>query len=135
MTEPLKKTHDHKSKRLTDAEFKDNSVELCNKKIEELEKEYKELIQKPYQAGRLSEIISELGRLWNEKLKYESAESAAGGNGHKKIWQVQKDIGKVVQEVKQQIAISEESDEKLNFFIDGLLRLRYLLNEWEIELQ
>ena len=131
MTEPFKKTPEHESTQSTDAEFKHNYIESCNKKIEELEKEYQELIKKPYQAGRLSEIVSELGRVWNEKLKYEDAESAEGGNSHKKIWQVQKDIDKVVQEVKQQIAISEESDEKRTFFIDGLLRLRYLLNEWE----
>jgi len=109
------------------------SVEFYDKRIEELEREYKDLIQKPYQAGRLSEIISELGRMWNDRLRYEDVRSVINGNAAKNLRQVQKDVGDIVQEVKQQIAISRESDEKFTVFIDGLLKLRHVLDEWESE--
>jgi len=107
---------------------------FCNKRIAELEREYAELMQKPYQAGRLSEIISELGSMWNERLKYEDIESAANANGAKSLRQVQNDVSDIVQEVKQKITISKESDDKFIVFIEGLLKLRYVLNEWETEL-
>ena len=99
------------STKLTDTESKHYYIEFYNKRIVELEREYKELIQKPYQAGRLSEIISELGRMWNERLRYEDVESTVNGDGAKNLQQVQKDISDIVQETKQQIAISQESDE------------------------
>ena len=107
------------------------NIEFYNKKIGELEKEYKELIQKPYQAGRLSEIISELGNIWNETLRYEDVESTITGNGAKNLQQVHEDVSDIVQEVKQQIATSKESDDKLIYFEEGLLKLRHVLNEWE----
>ena len=107
------------------------NIEFYNKKIEELEKEYADLIQKPYQAGRLSEIISDLGKMWNERLRYEDVESAINGNGAKNLQQVQEDVSDIVQEVKQQIATSKDSDDKLIVFEEGLLKLRHVLNEWE----
>ena len=120
--------------KISDTELRNNYIEFYNKRIEELEKEYTELIQKPYQAGRLSEIISELGRMWNERLRYEDVEGEINGNGAKNLQQVRKDVSDIVQGVKQQIAISKESDDKVAIFIKGLEKLRFVLNEWEPEL-
>jgi len=130
----FRKLFKNESTKLTDSEHRHYYIEFCNKRIAELEREYKGLIQKPYQASRLSEIISELGSMWNERLRYEDIESAANGDGAKNIWQVQNDVSVIVQEVKQQIAISKESDDKFTVFVEGLLKLKYVLNEWETEL-
>ena len=82
----------------------------------------------------MSEIISELGSIWNERLRYEDIDSAVNGNGAKNLWQVQNEVGDIVHEVKQQIAISKDSDDKLIVFEEGLLKLRHILSEWETEL-
>ena len=125
----------HESTKLADSEFRHYYIEMCNKRIAELEREYVDIIQKPYQAGRLSEIISELGSMWNERLRYEDNERTVNGNGAKNLWQVQNEVSDIVQEAKQQIAISKESDDKFIVFEEGLLKLRHVLNEWETELQ
>ena len=124
----------YESTKLTDSQFKHYYIEFCNKRIAELEREYADLIQKPYQAGRLSEIISELGSMWNEKLQYEDIESEENLNGAKSLWQVQNEVSDIVHEAKQKIAIAKESEDKLTVYIEGLLELRYVLNEWETEL-
>ena len=124
----------YESTKLTDSEFRHDYIEFCNKRIAELEREYADLIQKPYEAGRLSEIISELGSIWNERLRYEDIERTINGNGAKNLWQVQNEVSDIVHEVKQQIAISKESDDKFIVFEEGLLKLRHVLNEWETEL-
>jgi hypothetical protein len=67
-------------------------------------------------------------------LRYEDIESAANGNGAKNLWQIQNEVSDIEQEVKQQIAISKESDDKFIVFEEGLLKLRHVLNEWETEL-
>ena len=125
----------YESTKLTDSEFRHDYIEFCNKRIAELEREYADLIQKPSEAGRLSEIISELGSIWNERLRYEDIERTINGNGAKNLWQVQNEVSDIVHEVKQQIAISKESDDKFIVFEEGLLKLRHVLNEWETELQ
>ena len=130
----FRRLFNHESTKLTDSEFKHYYIESCKKRITELEREYADLIEKPYQAGRLSEIISELGSIWNERLRYEDIDSAVNGNGAKNLWQVQNEVGDIVHEVKQQIAISKDSDDKLIVFEEGLLKLRHVLNEWETEL-
>ena len=130
----LRRLFKYESAKLIDSEFRHYYAELCNKRIAELEKEYADLIQKPYQAGRLTEIISELGNMWNKRLRYEDIESVANGNGSKNIWQVQNEVSDIVQEAKQQITVSKESDDKLAVFVESLEKLRYVLNEWETEL-
>lgn len=107
------------------------NIEFYDKRIAELEREHADLIGKPYQASRLSEIISELGRMWNERLRYEDVESAINGNGTKNLQQVQENVSDIVQAVKQQIATSKASDDRLIVFEEGLQKLRHVLNEWE----
>lgn len=122
------------STELTDGESRRYKIELCSKRIAELEREYLNIIQKPYQAGRLSEIISQLGTMWNARLRYEDIKSAVNGNGAKNLWQVQNEVKDIVQEAKHHIAISKGSDDKNTIFIEGLLKLRHVLEEWETEL-
>jgi hypothetical protein len=124
----------HESTKLADSELRHSYIEACKRRIVELEREFADLIQKPYQAGRLSEIISELGSMWNEILRHESINNAVNGNGAKNLWQVQDEVSNIVQEAKQQIAISKESDSKFIVFVEGLLNLRYVLDEWETQL-
>ena len=130
----FRRLFNNESAKLTDSEFIHYYIESCKEKITELEREYAELIEKPYQAGRLAEIISELGNMWNKKLRYEDIENVANGNGSKNIWQVQNEVSDIVQEAKQQITVSKESDDKLAVSVESLEKLRYVLNEWETEL-
>jgi hypothetical protein len=121
------------STKLTDSESQQYSVDFFNQRIAELEREYAELTKQPYQAGRLSEIISELGRMWNERLRYEDIDDAANRDGAKGLWQVQNDVSNIVQESKQRIAKAEEPDDRFVIFMEGLLKLRYVLDEWETD--
>ena len=122
------------SAKLTDSEFKHYYKACCKRRITELEREYADLIERPYEAGRLSEIISELGCLWNERLRYEEIELAGNGNGTKNLWQIQNEVRNIAQGAIQQIAKSKDSDDKFIICIEGLLKPIYLLDEWEIEL-
>jgi len=123
----------NKTTKLTDSELKQYYLEFCEKRIAELEREYADLIKKPYQAGRLSEIISELGSIWNERLRYEDIDSAVSINSAKSLQQVQNDVNNIVQEAKQKIAEVNEYDDRLIIFMDGLLQLRCALDEWDTE--
>ena len=133
MIGPFRRLFNNESAKLTDSEFKYHYVEFCKKRIAELEREYAELIEKPYQAGRLSEIISELGSIWNERLRYEDIDIAAGTNGAKSLWQVQDDVSSIVQEAKKQIAEAKENDNRSVIFAEALVKLRQVLDEWETE--
>ena len=130
----LRRLFKHESTKVTDSELRHHYIEFCSKKISDLEREYLDLIQKPYQAGRLNEIISELGIMWNKRLRYEDTKSTVNGNGAKNLWQIRDEVSNIVQEAKQQIAISKESDDKLTVFVEGILKLRHVLDEWETEL-
>ncbi len=129
----LRRLFKHKSTGLTDSESRRYYIEFCNKRIAELEREYADLIKKPYQAGRLGEIISELGSMWNERLRCADIESEANLNGAKSLWQVQSEVSDIVHEAKQEIATAKESEDKLIVYLEGLIKLRYVLNEWETE--
>ena len=118
--------------KISDTELRNTYIEFYNKRIEELEKEYTELIQKPYQAGRLSEIVSELGRMWNERLRYEDVEGKINGDGAKNLQQVRKEVSDIVQGVKEQLAISKELDDKIAVLMKGLEKLSVVLDKWEI---
>ena len=131
MTGKFRRLFNNESTKETDSEFKRDYIEFCKKRITELEREYAELIEKPYQAGRLTEIISELGSIWNERLRYEDIDSEVDGNGAKNLWQVQNDVGDIVREVRQQIAISKDSDDRLIVFEESLKKLRHVLSKWE----
>ena len=76
-------------------------------------------------------IISELGSVWNERMRYEDIDSAANINGAKSLWQVQNDVSNIVQQAKQEIARAQRYDDKFIIFIEGLLKLSYVLDEWE----
>ena len=133
MKGPFRRFFNNDSAKLSDSEFKYRYVEFCKKRITELEKEYAELIEQPYQAGRLSEIISELGNIWNERLQYEDVDIAASTNGAKSLWQVQNDVSSIVQEAKKQIAETKETDNRSIIFAEALVKLRHVLDEWETE--
>ena len=131
----FRKLSNHETTRLSDTELRNNYIEFYNKRIEELEKEYKELIQKPYQAGRLSEIISELGKMWNERLRYEDVEGEINGNGAKNLQQVRKDVSDIVQGVKDRLAMSKELDDKIAVLMKGLEKLSVVLDKCETGLE
>jgi hypothetical protein len=109
------------------------NVGFYDKRIAELEREYADLIQKPYRAGRLSEIISELGRMWNERLQYEDVESVINENGAKNLQQVQNEVSAIVSEAKQKIEKAKNLENKHIAYLEDLLKLRDVLNEWETE--
>ena len=131
----FRRLSNHKTKILSDNELRENYIEFYNKKIAELEKEYKELIQKPYQASRLSEIVSELGRMWNERLRYEDVEGKINGDGAKNLQQVRKEVSNILQGVKEQLPMSQELDDKMAVLMKGLEKLSIVLDKWETGLE
>ena len=128
----IKKLFRRWSTRLTKSEIRYYYINFCNRRIAELQRQYAELITKPHKAHRLSEIISELGRLWNEKIRYEEDERLINVNGAKNLWQVQNEVREIVCEAKQKIAKANKQEDKLNVFMEGLLKLKYVLDDWKM---
>ena len=101
-----------------------------NRQIKRLQQEYAYHIGKPYSAARLSEIISELSRLWNDKLRYEEDHSAEP-NGLKSLGEVQKSVLEIVCEAETKIGKASGRKEKHKAFIEGLVKIRDTMDEWE----
>ena len=121
----------HEPIRLTENEIRHYYINFCNRRIAELQEQYADIITKPHEACRLSEIISELGRLWNEKMRYEEGEKSIYVNGAKSLWQVQNEVSDIVCEARHKIKKANEKEDKLNVFMEGLLKLRHVLDEWK----
>ena len=127
----IKRILRRESTHLTESEIRYYYINLCNRRIAELQGQYADIITKPHKAHRLSEIISELGRLWNEKMRYEEKERLTYVNGAKSLWQVQNEVSEIICEAKQKIAEANKQEDKFNVFMEGLLRLRYVLDDWK----
>jgi hypothetical protein len=101
-------------------------------RIAELEKQYADLVDQPYSAGKLSEIVSELGKLWNEKLKSEENERLAGANGAKSLQQIQEEVQEIINNARYQITSAKDREAKRRVFQQGLRKVITILDEWEI---
>jgi hypothetical protein len=105
---------------------------LCNRRITKLESQYKDLINEPYNARFLSETISKLGKLWNEKLEHEGYERVDRGNGTKSLWQVQEEVHRIVKDTKYKINSTKTRSKKHKVFEESLKEMVIILDKWEI---
>ena len=121
-------------KRLTKSEIRRHPTYHYIGEIEKLNQEYGDLIVKPYNVARLSEIISELGKLWNGKLQYEEDNQLIEGNGRKSLWQVQESVHAIMYETSQKIDKTKRKEGKHKAFVEGLYRIRSILDEWDTRL-
>ena len=106
-------------------------IPLYNRRITKLERQYNDLLNEPYKAGKLSGIISNLGKLWNEKLKYEDCEIVDRVNGAKSLHQVQEEVYTILRDTGQKITSAENGSRKQQVFTEGLKKMATVLDEWE----
>ena len=117
--------------KLTKSEINHYYIAHCNRRITELQNEYADLLTKPNKAGRLCEIISELGHWFDEKYRYEEPEMIIDSNGAKSLGQVQNEVYEIISAAMQEIATSKNKKNKCQLFKDSLQRIMYVLDEWE----
>ena len=103
--------------RLSDPEHRD-------KKIAELEQEFHDLMASwPPNVSRLSQIVSELGKLWNTKLRDEEKEPLVEGDGLKDITQLQMAVNEIVREGKKKMGNARSKKEIQTAFEDSLNKM------------
>jgi len=112
----------------TDTGTEWSDPEHRDKKIAELEQEFHDLmVSSPPNVSRLSQIISELGRLWNTKLRDEQKEPLAEGDEPKDMAQLQKVVGEIVREGKKKMGNAQSKEEIHATFIESINKMICLL--------
>ena len=101
-----------------------------NRRIEKLNKEYESEIVYPYNSAKLWEIISELGRLSNARLKYEGNDSPEA-NHRKSLSEILISINEVTCRINQDVNRAKRESDKQKAFIGGLVKIRDILDEWD----
>ena len=133
MLNAVKRVLNHKPSNILESVLRHYYLPLYNRRITKLERQYNDLINEPYKAGKLSEIISKLGKLWNEKLKYEDCEIEDRVNGAKSLWQVQEEVYEIVKDARYKITSAKTRNKKHQVFTEGLKKMAAVLDEWEIK--
>jgi hypothetical protein len=101
-----------------------------NRRIEKLNKEYESEIVYPYNSAKLWEIISELGRLSNARLKYEGDDSQ-GENHRKSLSEILVLMNEVTSDATLNINEDGEESDREEAFISGLVKMMDILDEWD----
>jgi len=83
----------------------------------------------PPNVSRLSQIVSELGRLWNAKLRDEQKEPLADGDEPKGMAQLQKAVDEIVREGKRKMGKAQGEEEIRAAFTDSLNKMISLFDE------
>ncbi len=145
MLDAVKKVLHYKPADILESIIRRYSLPMYNRRITRLEKQYDDLINEPYKAKKLSEIVSELGKLWNEKLKYEGSEdddcetsnckteeceTKGRVDGAKNLQQVQEEVYKIVKDAGDKITSAKTRDKKQQAFKEGLKKMAAVLDEW-----
>jgi len=95
-----------------------------DKKIAELEQEFHDLMTSwPPNVSRLSQIVSELGRLWNTKLRDEEKEPLVEGDGPKDITQLQVAVNEIVREGKKKMGRAHNKEEINSAFVESVNKM------------
>jgi len=103
--------------RLSDPEHRDE-------KIAELEQEFHDLMASwPPNVSRLSQIVSELGKLWNTKLRDEEKEPLVEGDGLKDMAQLQMAVGEIIREGKQKMGRAHNKEEINTAFAESVNKM------------
>lgn len=115
---------------LSDTDTRQSDLEYHDKKIAELEQEFHDLMASgPPNVSRLSQIVSELGRLWNAKLRDEQKEPLADGDEPKDMAQLQKAVDEIVREGKRKMGKAQGEGEVRAAFTDSLNKMISLFDE------
>ena len=114
----------------SDARIKQSYLEPHDCKIAELEQEFQDLMTAwPRDVARSCEIISELGRLWNAKLRNEPKDELVERGRAKDLVQLQKVINEIVCEGKEKMANAQSQEEIHAAFIEGVDKIIYMLRD------
>lgn len=113
-----------------DTDARRSDLEHYDKKIAELEQEFHDLMASgPPNVSRLSQIVSELGRLWNAKLRDEQKVPLADGDKPKDMAQLQKAVNEIVREGKKKMGKARGEEEIRAAFTDSLNKMISLFDE------
>jgi hypothetical protein len=110
-------------------------VTYLDGKIAELEQEYQVLSASwPTDVARSCEIVSELGRLWNAKLRYEPGtddleDEMAGDSPVNDVPQIQTEISEIVREGRAKMASARSQGELRAVFEESMLKIIGTLDE------
>ena len=108
----------------TDAGIRWSDPEYRDKKIAELEQEFHDLMALwPPNVSRLSQIVSELGKLWNTKLRDEEKEPLVEGDGLKDITQLQMAVNEIVREGKKKMGGAQNKEEINTAFVESVNKM------------
>jgi hypothetical protein len=108
----------------TDTGVSLSNPEYRDMKIAELEQEFHDLMTSwPPNVSRLSQIVSELGRLWNTKLREEEREPLVEGDGLKDMAQLQMAVGEIIREGKQKMGSARNRDEINTAFAESVNKM------------
>ena len=112
----------------TDTRIKWSDPEHRDEKIAELEQEFHDLMASwPPNVSRLSEIVSELGKLWNTKLRDEEEEPLVEGDGLKDMAQLQMAVGEIIREGKKKMGSAHNKEEINSAFVESVNKMICLL--------
>jgi hypothetical protein len=113
----------------TDTGIRLSDPEYRNKKITELEQEFHDLMTSwPPNVSRLSQIVSELGRLWNTKLRDEEEKKPlVEGDGLKDMSQLQMAVDAIIREGKQKMGSARNKEEINSAFVESVNKMICLL--------
>ena len=112
----------------TDTRIKWSDPEHRDEKIAELEQEFHDLMASwPPNVSRLSQIVSELGKLWNTKLRDEEKEPLVEGDGLKDMAQLQMAVGEIIREGKQKMGSAHNKEEINSAFVESVNKMICLL--------
>jgi len=112
----------------TDTRIKWSDPEHRDEKIAELEQEFHDLMASwPPNVSRLSQIVSELGKLWNTKLRDEEEEPLVEGDGLKDMAQLQMAVGEIIREGKKKMGSAHNKEEINSAFVESVNKMICLL--------
>ncbi len=95
-----------------------------NAKITQLEQEFHNLMaSSPTNVARLSQIVSELGRQWNAKLRDEQEEPRFNGDEPKDITQLQESVSEIVRDGMKKMGDAGSKSEIRIAFADSLNKM------------
>lgn len=119
-----KKSLRRRSDYSTDTGIRWSDPEHRDKKIAELEQEFHDLMAScPPNVSRLSQIVSDLGKLWNTKLRDEEKEPLVEGDGLKDIAQLQMAVNEIVREGKKKMGSAQNKEEINTAFVESVNKM------------
>ncbi|MFC2013476.1 hypothetical protein ACFLU8_01110 [Chloroflexota bacterium] len=83
----------------------------------------------PWNVARLSEIITELGRLWNVKMSDGHDEELVKRDGARGIEQLQKAVNMVMSEGKRKMVKAKSKNDIHKAFVESLDKGRCMMHE------